>query len=67
MSDTFTIEKLLPYKPQEVWPFWVQPELITQWWGPVGYKCHNVHTDVCEGGAWRVDMTAPDGSSIATA
>ncbi len=65
-NDTFTVEKLLPYKPQEVWRYWVQPDLMTQWWGPKDFTCHKAHADVRQGGTWRVDMTAPDGNPIAT-
>ncbi len=47
--------------PELVWKAWTRPELITNWWGPYGFKTTTSEMDVRPGGVWRHVMHGPDG------
>lgn len=38
-----------------------RPEYLMRWFGPVGYPVTFCEADFREGGAWRMQMTGPDG------
>lgn len=53
------------YAPVErVWKAWSDPELIKEWWGPVGYSCPRAKMDFREGGKYLFAMQGPDGNVI---
>ena len=37
-----------------------QPEHLSQWWGPAGFKVHTAKVDLRPGGSFLYGMTAPD-------
>src|SRR5688572_29004072 len=41
---------------------WTEAEHLTVWFGPKGYTTTTHEIDVREGGRWRFDMTAHDGT-----
>ena len=41
---------------------WSDPEQIVLWFGPAGFELTTHEIDIREGGVWRFDMTAPDGT-----
>lgn len=41
---------------------WTEAEHLTVWFGPKGYLTRTHEIDVREGGRWRFDMIAPDGT-----
>lgn len=47
---------------ERVWEAWTDPEQIAQWWGPAGFTVPNCELDVRPGGAFSIDMQAPDGT-----
>jgi uncharacterized protein YndB with AHSA1/START domain len=44
-----------------VWKAWTEPEGISQWWGPKGFRTTTEVMDVRPGGEWRHVMHGPDG------
>jgi uncharacterized protein YndB with AHSA1/START domain len=45
-----------------VFAAWSDPKHLPQWFGPKGFKIATKEIDVREGGRWRFDMIAPDGT-----
>jgi uncharacterized protein YndB with AHSA1/START domain len=45
--------------PDAVWLAWRDPDLIRQWWGPVGFTCPRAEVDFRVGGTTVVAMQAP--------
>ena len=41
---------------------WTDPTQIVQWFGPDGFRIESHEANICEGGVWRFDMVAPDGT-----
>lgn len=44
---------------ERVWKAWIEPEMVTQWWGPDGFTSPSARMDVREGGTSLVCMRAP--------
>jgi uncharacterized protein YndB with AHSA1/START domain len=44
---------------EKVWNAWVEPEMVMQWWGPIGFTCPLAEMDFCEGGTSLLCMGAP--------
>ena len=44
---------------EQAWKAWVDPEYVTQWWGPEGFTCPVAKMDFREGGTSLVCMRAP--------
>jgi uncharacterized protein YndB with AHSA1/START domain len=38
------------------------PEHVTQWWGPDGFRSEGATTDFRVGGAWTFNIVRPDGT-----
>lgn len=45
-----------------VWRAWTEPTQMARWFGPRGFTNPRCELDVRPGGAWRIDMRAPDGT-----
>lgn len=45
-----------------VWAAWTEPKRLQRWWGPQGFSAPRVALDPRPGGAFDVDMQAPDGT-----
>jgi uncharacterized protein YndB with AHSA1/START domain len=41
---------------------WTEKEHLPRWFGPKGFVCSTHEIDLREGGRWRFDMHAPDGT-----
>lgn len=41
---------------------WTDKEHLPRWFGPKGFSCTTHEIDVRQGGRWRFDMLAPDGT-----
>lgn len=48
--------------PAKLWRCWTDPALLPRWFGPEGFSCRTQSIDLREGGHWRFDMIAPDGT-----
>ena len=47
---------------ERVFQAWTDPIHLAQWWGPHGFTNPVCEVDLRVGGAWRIDMQAPDGT-----
>ena len=54
--------RLIPASPAKVWRAFTDPALLPRWFGPDGYSCKTKEINLTEGGQWRFDMIAPDGT-----
>lgn len=45
-----------------VFAAWTQPEHVTHWWGPDGFRTTIQEMDVRPGGTWRFVLHGPDGT-----
>jgi uncharacterized protein YndB with AHSA1/START domain len=57
-----TLTRLIAAPPEKVWRCWTDPTLLPRWFGPDGYTCQTKEMDLRQGGLWRFDMIAPDGT-----
>jgi uncharacterized protein YndB with AHSA1/START domain len=57
ISRTFNAPRSL------VWKAWTDPQHIMQWWGPNGFSNASCKTDLRVGGAFHLNMCAPDGNT----
>jgi uncharacterized protein YndB with AHSA1/START domain len=46
---------------QRVWQAWSDPEQVTQWFGPAGFRTVTQSREFRSGGHWRFTMIGPDG------
>lgn len=46
---------------EKVWNAWVDPQQVSQWWGPRGFSLTTKRKDVRSGGDWLYTMHGPDG------
>lgn len=56
------LSRFIAATPAKVWRCWTDPSLIVRWFGPDGHSCVTHEIDLSEGGVWRFDMIAPDGT-----
>lgn len=47
---------------ERVFAAWTDPNQITQWFGPAGFKTETLECDIRPGGRWRFVYTGPDGT-----
>lgn len=59
------LTRLLNAAPETVWRAWTDPDLLPRWFGPVGFSCKTKEIALHQGGLWRFDMIAPDGTVYA--
>jgi uncharacterized protein YndB with AHSA1/START domain len=45
-----------------VWRAWTDPDRLAMWWGPRGFTSPVCRIEARPGGAWHIDMQAPDGT-----
>lgn len=45
---------------EQVWQAWIEPELVKQWWGPIGFSAPLAKIDFREGGTSLVCMSSPE-------
>ena len=57
-----TLTRLIPASPDRVWRAFTDPALLPRWFGPDGFSCKTKEINLTEGGQWRFDMIAPDGT-----
>ncbi|WP_298984703.1 SRPBCC domain-containing protein [uncultured Roseibium sp.] len=50
--------RILNASPKEVWDAWTQPDLMKQWFCPLGMNAVEVEADLKIGGAFRIVMDA---------
>src|SRR5579863_609311 len=55
------IERVFDAPRSLVFKAWTEPEHISKWWGPRGFKSTVLVNDLRPGGAYRIHMLGPDG------
>src|ERR1700676_4821896 len=43
-----------------IYEAWTNPEILQQWFGPVGKHCPSASVDLRVGGAYRIEMASDD-------
>lgn len=56
------IARVLDAPREAVFDAWTDPAQITAWFGPAGMTIETREIDIREGGVWRFDMVAADGT-----
>jgi uncharacterized protein YndB with AHSA1/START domain len=55
------VSRLFNAPREQVWSAFTEPEMIMQWWGPLGFTAPTVESERRAGGRYLYDMRAPDG------
>lgn len=58
ISRVFTAPRTLIYKA------WTEPEHLSHWWGPKGFKMQTMKLDLRPGGVFHYSMQSPDGQEM---
>jgi uncharacterized protein YndB with AHSA1/START domain len=58
------LEKVVHAAAETVFAACVEPERLSEWWGPVGFTTLGVELDVREEGRYRITMQPPDGEAF---
>lgn len=62
LDREIVLARVLDAPPEAVFDAWTDPAQITVWFGPEGWTIETHEIDIREGGVWRFDMVAPDGT-----
>lgn len=64
----FTLTRVLPVTPEQVWRAWLDPECIAQWWHPEGAHTppDSVRVDARVGGSYRYAMVNNESGDTVT-
>ncbi len=61
-SLTVQLRRLLDASPERIWEAWTQPDLMVQWFSPMGMITSAAEADVQVGGRYRIHMArSPQG------
>ena len=65
MDDTYTltVTKEIDAPVERVWAAWHDPEKISKWWGPAGFRSTVKELDIRAGGHFEIIMHGPDGTN----
>ena len=63
-SLTLSISRVIRTTPEKVFRAFTDPAWYAAWWGPEGTQSEVRELDLREGGAYRIDMHMPDGSTV---
>lgn len=59
-----TIQRDFDAPREAVFAAWTEPEQLTAWLGPHGYRAHSVEGDLRPGGDWRSAIRGDDGADL---
>ena len=59
-----TMERTFNAPLKLVWEAWIDPQHISQWWGPQGMQTTILSHDFKVGGTWKYSMQMPDGNAF---
>ena len=60
-----SVERDLNFPAEQVFDAWIDPLLLTRWWGPEGFTNPVCEFEARPGGGIRIDMRGPDGVTYA--
>ena len=55
------LERVLPAPRARVFRMHTAPELLSQWWGPMGFSAPSIEAELRVGGRYRIEMQPPAG------
>jgi uncharacterized protein YndB with AHSA1/START domain len=58
------LTRIFDAPPPIVFKTWIDPEHLSRWWGPHGFKVVSCAMDVRIGGEWRLRMLGPEGADV---
>lgn len=58
------LERFLPAPPPVVFAAVTEPRALAEWWGPSGFTTPGIELDLRVGGAYRIAMKPPEGSTF---
>lgn len=59
-KKTLIVTRTFPAERSRVWEAYSKPELLAQWWGPIGWETEIRHMDFSVGGYWHYCMRCVD-------
>lgn len=62
---TLSLTRVLPGTPAEVFRWFTDPDRLTRWWGPRGFRIPALRVDARAGGGYRIEMQPPEGAAFA--
>ena len=66
-NDTILrIEREFKASPEVVYNAWVDPEILTKWWGPEGMTTPEIELNTHEGGSWTTTLESAEGNRVTT-
>ena len=60
------IEREFNAAPETVYNAWVDPAVLTKWWGPEGMTTPEFELNTHEGGSWTTTMESAEGNRVTT-
>lgn len=63
LEREIVLSRVIAAPRDRVFAAWTDPAQVSQWFGPKGFITTTHEIDVREGGVWRFDMRAPDGTN----
>lgn len=66
MRVEYTVTRILPFTPKQLWEAWTNEDQLAAWYGPVGMQSprESVKSDARVGGFWSATVQVPfDGSN----
>jgi uncharacterized protein YndB with AHSA1/START domain len=57
LDREIVLVKVLNHRRDKVFAAWMDPEALSEWYGPAGFTIDTHEADIREGGIWRFDMT----------
>jgi uncharacterized protein YndB with AHSA1/START domain len=61
MQRRLHLERIMSAPPAHVFRACVEPQRVSEWWGPAGFTVPHIDLDVREGGRYRIVMQPPKG------
>jgi uncharacterized protein YndB with AHSA1/START domain len=58
------IERVLPVRRPQVFAAFADPDMLTQWWGPEGFRIGSLDFRPHPGRAYRIEMQPPEGEAF---
>ena len=55
------LETILPAPPERVFAAFVDPQQLSSWFGPKGFRAQGLHDDAVEGGGLQIAVQPPEG------
>jgi len=57
-TETLTLKRTLQASPERVFNAWIDPELLVQWFGPVGFSVVDTQMHVESGGQYEITIAS---------